>query len=219
MGDGAEKTIGKSCSVPHVCVVGAGISGLRCAAILLSRGIKVTILEARDRVGGRIAQSNELGYTVDIGPNWIHTSGENPILDLAKLTQTPLHIWNENVQVFDRDGVLVDPEVAKRLGELRWDILENAMKYSRENESKVDKGESLGAWFSAKAAETSLSAYEKDVLLGMGEMWGCYTGDSIHRQSLKYTWLEDCCGGGKLFFLLSKIIWKLTLDRGINCGK
>jgi monoamine oxidase len=39
---------------PHVCIVGAGISGLRCADILLSSGFQVTILEARDRIGGRV---------------------------------------------------------------------------------------------------------------------------------------------------------------------
>ena len=40
--------------VPHVGIVGAGLSGLRCADVLLQRGIEVTILEARDRVGGRV---------------------------------------------------------------------------------------------------------------------------------------------------------------------
>jgi hypothetical protein len=39
---------------PHVCVVGAGISGLRCADILLQQGFQVTMLEARNRIGGRV---------------------------------------------------------------------------------------------------------------------------------------------------------------------
>lgn len=38
-----------------VCVVGAGISGLRCAEVLAQQGLKVTILEARDRIGGRVS--------------------------------------------------------------------------------------------------------------------------------------------------------------------
>lgn len=41
---------------PHVGIVGAGISGLRCADILLSHGFKVTILEARNRIGGRVSE-------------------------------------------------------------------------------------------------------------------------------------------------------------------
>lgn len=40
--------------VPHICVVGAGMSGLRCAEVLTESGMKVTILEARDRIGGRV---------------------------------------------------------------------------------------------------------------------------------------------------------------------
>lgn len=40
---------------PHICIVGAGISGLRCATILARKGLKVTIFEARDRVGGRVS--------------------------------------------------------------------------------------------------------------------------------------------------------------------
>lgn len=43
--------------IPHVCIVGAGVSGLRCAAILARKGLKVTILEARDRIGGRVSGS------------------------------------------------------------------------------------------------------------------------------------------------------------------
>lgn len=46
-----RRTVGK---IPHVCVVGAGVAGLRCANILLQHGAKVTILEGRDRVGGRV---------------------------------------------------------------------------------------------------------------------------------------------------------------------
>jgi monoamine oxidase len=186
-----------STKTPHICIVGAGISGLRCAAELLTQGIQVTIIEARDRIGGRIHQSDDLGYTVDVGPNWIHTSGSNPILDLANSTGTPLHIWNDKVQVFDHEGKPVEYETAKRLGELRWDIIEEAMRYSKENMESIDKHDSLGSWFERKAAELDLSDYDKKVLVGMAEMWGCYIGDPIYRQSLKYTWLEDVCSGGE----------------------
>lgn len=39
---------------PHVCVVGAGVSGLRCATVLLEHSYDVTIMEARNRIGGRV---------------------------------------------------------------------------------------------------------------------------------------------------------------------
>ena len=44
--------------LPHVCVVGAGMAGLRCAETLSHKGIKVTVLEARDRIGGRVGDAS-----------------------------------------------------------------------------------------------------------------------------------------------------------------
>ena len=41
---------------PRVCVVGAGMAGLRCAEVLTKKGAKVTLLEARNRIGGRVGQ-------------------------------------------------------------------------------------------------------------------------------------------------------------------
>ena len=40
--------------LPHVCVVGGGMAGLRCAEVLLEQNIKVTLLEGRRRIGGRV---------------------------------------------------------------------------------------------------------------------------------------------------------------------
>jgi phytoene dehydrogenase-like protein len=39
---------------PHIGIIGAGVAGLRCADILTQHGAKVTILEGRDRIGGRV---------------------------------------------------------------------------------------------------------------------------------------------------------------------
>ena len=42
--------------IPHVGIVGAGLAGLRCADILIQNGIRATILEARNRIGGRVSR-------------------------------------------------------------------------------------------------------------------------------------------------------------------
>ena len=55
-----------------VIVVGAGFCGLTAANELKAAGIDVPVLEARDRVGGRVeAQTNGLGETVDTGGQFI----------------------------------------------------------------------------------------------------------------------------------------------------
>lgn len=41
---------------PHVCIVGAGFAGLKCADILLQHDVQVTIFEARNRIGGRVGE-------------------------------------------------------------------------------------------------------------------------------------------------------------------
>ena len=43
--------------VPRVCIVGAGMAGLRCADLFLESGLHVSLFEARDRIGGRVSLS------------------------------------------------------------------------------------------------------------------------------------------------------------------
>ncbi|MFF7261741.1 protoporphyrinogen oxidase [Streptomyces sp. NPDC008159] len=51
----------------HVVVVGAGIAGLAAAHGLLGRGAGVTVLEASDRVGGKLLPGEIAGAWVDLG--------------------------------------------------------------------------------------------------------------------------------------------------------
>ncbi|MFJ9739037.1 protoporphyrinogen oxidase [Streptomyces sp. NPDC101166] len=51
----------------HVVVVGAGVAGLAAAHRLLERGARVTVLEASDRVGGKLMPGEVAGVRVDLG--------------------------------------------------------------------------------------------------------------------------------------------------------
>lgn len=62
-------------------VVGAGISGVTAARALAEAGHRVTVLEARDRVGGRIWTD---AHGVDLGAHWIHGTDGNPITELVE---------------------------------------------------------------------------------------------------------------------------------------
>src|SRR5580700_11729613 len=67
---------------PHaetIIVIGAGAAGLIAARELARAGRKVTILEARDRCGGRIhpLPAAEFGYPTESGAEFVH--GEAPV--------------------------------------------------------------------------------------------------------------------------------------------
>src|SRR2546421_8866842 len=51
----------------HVVVVGGGIAGLAAAHRLLGRGARVTVLEASDRLGGKLLTGEIAGARVDLG--------------------------------------------------------------------------------------------------------------------------------------------------------
>src|SRR6267143_5272443 len=63
--------------------VGAGFAGLSAARALRHQGKKVVVLEARDRVGGRVKVAKIAGRTVDAGGMWVGPS-QTRLLELIK---------------------------------------------------------------------------------------------------------------------------------------
>jgi monoamine oxidase len=77
----------------HFLVVGAGAAGLMTARELARAGKRVTILEARDRCGGRIypLPVEEFGYLAEGGPEFVHglASVTRALMREARLTLSP----------------------------------------------------------------------------------------------------------------------------------
>lgn len=67
-----------------VLVIGAGISGLAAAKRLKDAGVEVTVLEAQNRVGGRLKSVQAGNMVFDEGASWIHGITGNPITALAQ---------------------------------------------------------------------------------------------------------------------------------------
>ena len=68
-----------SARAEHVIVVGAGMAGLVAARLLHDSGFVVTVLEARNRLGGRTWTDDSLGAPLDLGGSWIHGVDGNPL--------------------------------------------------------------------------------------------------------------------------------------------
>ena len=74
----------RACNGPVV-VIGAGLAGLSVARTLHDAGQAVVVLEARDRLGGRIHTSRLWpDMPMDLGASWIHGIQGNPITTLAR---------------------------------------------------------------------------------------------------------------------------------------
>ncbi|WP_214468192.1 flavin monoamine oxidase family protein [Microbacterium flavescens] len=65
-------------------VIGAGVSGLTAARLLASEGRRVVVLEARDRVGGRVVSDRRYGFATDLGASWIHGITDSPVAAAAE---------------------------------------------------------------------------------------------------------------------------------------
>ena len=66
-----------------VIVVGAGVAGLKAAQELAAAGRSVIVLEANERVGGRLKRVEVAGYVGDVGGQWVG-AGHDVLLGEAK---------------------------------------------------------------------------------------------------------------------------------------
>ncbi|KAH8893477.1 FAD/NAD(P)-binding domain-containing protein [Thozetella sp. PMI_491] len=190
---------------PHIGVIGAGLAGLRCADVLLGLGFQVTILEARDRIGGRLHQEElSNGHWIDVGPNWIHGTVDNPMMELAKETNTRIGRWDSEAWTFDESGKLLPLEASEACAATMWDIIKEAFEYSNKHCQEIDSQKSLFDYFEEKVAEhvpetTTGWQATRHTVLQMSRLWGAFVGSPITKQSLKYFWLEECLDGENLF--------------------
>lgn len=114
----------------HIIIVGAGAAGLMAARELARAGRKVTILEARQRCGGRIQPlpASEFGYPADGGAEFVH--GEAPVTR-ALLREAGLSLQEIEGEQWSFDGTKLsreerlDPHEAELqavLGDLKDDL-------------------------------------------------------------------------------------------------
>jgi phytoene dehydrogenase-like protein len=93
-----------------VVIVGGGAAGLAAARTLAAAGAEVLLLEAADRVGGRIATDEVDGYRLDRGFQVINT-GYPALSDFVDVPSLDLRFFEHAVMLADRTGrqLLADP--------------------------------------------------------------------------------------------------------------
>ncbi|SDQ22139.1 FAD-dependent oxidoreductase [Pseudovibrio sp. Tun.PSC04-5.I4] len=108
-----------------VIVIGAGIAGLTAARDLTDSGYTVLVLEASNKVGGRIRTNRALGVPVEEGAGWIHGPDGNPIMDLALQTNQKTFVTkDDNFTVYDVKGKGLPNKMISQMGEEHEEMLD-----------------------------------------------------------------------------------------------
>jgi len=95
-----------------IAVVGAGAAGIGAARRLVDKGsVSVLVLEARDRVGGRVHTIEPAGFPLDRGAEWLHSADRNPLSPMARDLGFSIHRrppeWTTRLR---RSGATIEAE-------------------------------------------------------------------------------------------------------------
>ncbi|EGG10464.1 uncharacterized protein MELLADRAFT_93440 [Melampsora larici-populina 98AG31] len=191
----------------QVVIIGAGMAGLSAALKLAKLNYKVIIVEARDRVGGRIetrefqtsTKSNdsvkEDPSRIDLGASFLHGIEGNPLIDLMKEYKQPVHFENEEspMKIYSFDGpALPDKSTKKLIDHAYLTFFESARNDAQASETP-DSAASLGSYlYDPQSPLFNVASGPEDRsvlahLVGGLESW---TGAALEQVSLRWWGFE-----------------------------
>lgn len=152
---------------PRVVIIGAGFAGLGAASTLAKHGItNLVILEALDRVGGRVWTHKPFGTAaVELGATWIHGQKDNPLYHMAKEKQLlagdgfkmetcqPTSVSPQDY-FFSEDGKLLPSPQVERVTCLFGDLMNKIIQHDFKPECQ---SWSVGSYLDREYALSSIS--------------------------------------------------------------
>lgn len=181
----------------QVLVIGAGIAGLAAAFRLRELGYRVTVLEARTRIGGRILTDRSLGVPVDLGAAWIQGIEENPITDLATRYKLAMHPSDRgNNVLYDATGARVSNDDADALDTAFTDLFNSAHDAADAAEGDIAVDDGLNSALTGKlidAAQQQGFDWERSEI-------EIETGAPLAMLSLKAYGANEVFDGGNVLF-------------------
>ena len=177
--------------VERVVVVGAGIAGLTVANALMHAGVDCVVVEARQRLGGRLHTIDLAGSPVDMGGSWIHHPVGNPMRAFARQVGIPCRSWDPLPELAGFDGGdgrrLSAAEVASNL-RILYETFPDALGRLR---IELGPEASVAEAIEAFVVGADLTAVEaRRARQGLRAVIEAESADLSERQSLQWMWNE-----------------------------
>jgi hypothetical protein len=182
----------------------------------------VTLLEARNRLGGRIVTHRNLipaslelsgdvppgasSLVYDFGASWIHgVDPSNPLFEIAQTGQME-YVHTDSDIMFERPGPVPMPgEDSNRLWQVTWDILDKAQEFSAEHRDEIPESKSFKEWLTDylenqvqstdPERENYLEEGVRKLVPGLAMYWADENAIPLERVSLKWMDAEDIFPG------------------------
>jgi monoamine oxidase len=185
-----------------VIVIGAGMAGLRAAGELVTEGRSVILLEAKDRVGGRVKYGEVAGRAVDLGGQWAGAH-HSELLGEAERLGVPGY---KQFQDGDSITVLGGRRARASFGVPDWPaeaLMEVALVKDRWDKDMVTVPADA-PWAADKAAEWDVQTLETWILANVETPEGRAFARAIPRSAwsadstqISYLWFMDAMRSGE----------------------
>ncbi|CAA0836983.1 Probable polyamine oxidase 2 [Striga hermonthica] len=217
----------RSAVSPSVIVIGAGFAGITAARALHDASFQVTVLESRDRIGGRVHTDYSFGFPVDLGASWLHgVSKENPLATVIGRLGLPLYRTSgdnsvlydhdlESYALYDVDGKQVPQGLVSKVGETFETILKETDLVRQEFSEDMSIQRAISIVFERRP-DLRLEGLEHKVLqwyLCRMEGWFSADADTI---SLKSWDQEELLPGGHGLMVRGYLPVINTLAKGLD---
>lgn len=198
----------------RVVVIGAGLAGLAAARHLTNQGYDVLVIEARQRVGGRIWTSTHWpDMPLDFGATWIHGVKGNPLTRIADLIRAQRLATSYNRSIaYNSAGSPLTKAEETRLDKLRRTLFATLSKAQNKG-SDISIRQALQPLLSQLAPASE--AYRFFHFILSGDIEQEYAGSSQHLSALWYDHAKSYPGGDVLFAQGYRVIVDY-LAKGLN---
>jgi monoamine oxidase len=202
-----------------VVVIGAGLAGLAAARELRRQGHEVVVVEARERIGGRIWTSTKWpDMPLDLGASWIHGVSSNPLSGLADEVQAKrLTTSYDRAITYNTSGQTLSAAEDARLDALRKQVFK-ALKQAQDSDADASIRQVIAPLLQQFDASSEAHRFINFIL--SAEIEQEYSGSASQLSAQWYDSAKSFKGGDVLFAQGFRVITEfLAKDLQIELGQ